>query len=172
MLLNLLRLFTLAVAGQAVTVQDCGAAAAAPAAPLLGLRFNSSVPAPSAAEVSLFRVNSVTISPSNPVPGQAIDLHLDYTVPDGIIIKDGTTTYDFTLNFVPLSPSSNPLCQDIPCPLGPGTYSNVSSSTWPSGVTGSFTSTMRWRKAVDNTLLLCIKIAGRLGNLRKSPEHF
>jgi hypothetical protein len=147
MLRRLFAAITLATAA-AVTVQDCGTSAGA-----------------------LFALDRLAISPMSPAPGDTVDLHLEYRVPDGLVVRDGTTTYDVTLNFIPLTPSTNPLCQDVPCPLGPGAYKNTTKSTWPSGVTGAFSSTMRWRDA-DDALLLCVKLAGRLGNLRNSPAHF
>jgi hypothetical protein len=147
-MLRRLAALLLAAGASAATVQDCGG------------------------DKSLFRLNAVSLSPSSPAPGDTVQLHLDYTVPDGLVVRDGTTTYDVTFNFIPLTPTTNPLCQDIPCPLGPGTYSNTTTSQWPSGATGSFTSTMRWREAAVDAVLLCVKLAGRLGNLRNSPPSF
>lgn len=110
---------------------------------------------------ALFKLNSVGLEPANPALGSTISLSLDYTVPEGLTVTDGTTTYAITLNFIPFQPSINPLCQDIPCPLGPGTYSNITQSMWPSGVSGSFTSKMTWTDQ-DTAELLCIQISGTL----------
>ncbi len=109
----------------------------------------------------LFTINSLGLDPVSPTPGQEITLNLDYTVPEGLTVTDGTTRYDITLNFIPFSPSTNPLCQDIPCPLGPGHYVNATKSTWPSGVSGSFTSKMTWTDQ-DGQKLLCVAISGAL----------
>ncbi len=109
----------------------------------------------------LFTINSLSLDPVSPTPGQEITLNLDYTVPEGLTVTDGTTRYDITLNFIPFAPSTNPLCQDIPCPLGPGHYVNATKSTWPSGVSGSFTSKMTWSDQAG-TKLLCVAISGAL----------
>ncbi len=110
---------------------------------------------------SLFTVNAVGLTPTSPAPGDPVTLHLDYTVPEGMTVDDGTTTYAVTLNFIPFAPSTNPLCQDIPCPLGAGTYKNDTVSTWPTGVSGTFTSKMTWSNPAGQTLL-CIQTSGAL----------
>jgi hypothetical protein len=118
------------------------------------------------AGTSLFTVNSVALDPMNPVPGQNVTLSLDYTVPAGITVKGGQTEYDITWNYIPFDPSYEPLCQDIPCPLGPGQYRNKSTSLWPDSVSGYITSQMKW---IDdaNQLLLCVEISGQAGDLRR-----
>jgi len=110
---------------------------------------------------SLFSLNSYSLSPASPSPGQDVVLNLGYTVPDGLVVSGGETVYQFTFNFIPLDPTTNPLCQDIPCPLGPGTYANATKSVWPSGISGSFTSTMRWMDGGDQNYL-CLQIAGKV----------
>jgi hypothetical protein len=110
---------------------------------------------------SLFTINKLSLDPPTAVAGAQSTLYLDYTVPEGTTITDGTTTYAITLNFIPFAPSTNPLCADIPCPLRPGSYSNATTSTWPAGVSGSFTSKMTWQDAASN-LLLCVQISGAM----------
>lgn len=112
------------------------------------------------AGASVFIVNSVDLNPVTPVPGQNMTLTLDYTVPFGTTVTGGQTEYDVTWNFIPLEPSFEPLCQDIPCPLGPGTYRNQSTSLWPDSVSGYITSQMKWLDEANN-LLLCIEISGQ-----------
>ena len=110
---------------------------------------------------SLFKINSMSLSPVDPMPGDIVTLNLDYTVPDGVVVMDGLTRYDFTYNFLPLSPTIEPLCQNIPCPLASGTYVNKSSSTWPTGLSGSLTTKITWADQ-DEKQLLCINMAAKL----------
>ena len=110
---------------------------------------------------SIFTLNAVDLTPASPNPGDPVTLHLDYTVPEGVTVTDGTTTYAVTLNFIPFAPSTNPLCQDIPCPLGPGTYKNATTSTWPTGVSGTFTSKMTWANPAGETLM-CVQTSGKM----------
>jgi hypothetical protein len=87
-------------------------------------------------------------------------MDIDYTVPEGFTVKDGQAKYAITYNFIPLSPTIEPLCQNIPCPLSSGTYQNKTSSTWPSGVSGSVNTKITW---ADETgaQLLCINLAAK-----------
>ena len=131
------------------------------------------------AGTSLFKIQGLGLTPVSPAPGDPITLHLEYDVPEGTLITDGTTTYQITLNFIPFAPSTNPLCQDIPCPLGAGSYKNDTTSTWPSGVSGSFTSKMTWADPAGQQLL-CVQISGSLADeaapapvavMRKTPRR-
>ena len=107
---------------------------------------------------TLFKVNAVSISPVDPLPNDQVTLHLDYTVPDGLTVVGGQAKYAVVYNFIPMAPTVEPLCQNIPCPLGPGRYVNDTTSTWPSGLSGSVTTTITWADQ-DLTPLLCISIA-------------
>lgn len=108
-----------------------------------------------------FTLNAVSITPSNPSPNDAVTLHLDYTVPPGSLVTGGQAKYSATYNFIPLTPTIEPLCSNIPCPLGPGRYLNSTVSSWPSGLTGSLTTTLRWSDEAANPLL-CVSIAATL----------
>ncbi len=110
---------------------------------------------------SIFKIQGLGLTPTAPSPGQDVTLHLEYDVPAGTMVTGGTTTYAVTLNFIPFQPSTEPLCQDIPCPLGPGSYTNDTSTTWPSGISGSFTSKMTWADEVGKQLL-CVLISGSM----------
>ena len=126
---------------------------------------------------SLFKIQGLGLTPTNPSPGQDVTLHLEYDVPEGTLITGGTTTYAVTLNFIPFQPSTEPLCQDIPCPLGPGSYKNDTVSAWPTGISGTFTSKMTWADEAG-TQLLCVQISGSLAGAANStalvvrqPQH-
>lgn len=113
---------------------------------------------------SVFTIQSVSLDPPTPVPGQDMTLTLDYTVPADTIVSGGETEYDITWNYIPFEPSYEPLCQNIPCPLGPGRYKNQSTSVWPDSVSGYIVSQMKWTDEAGR-LLLCVEIA----NQAKSP---
>lgn len=110
---------------------------------------------------TLFKINAVSLSPIDPVPGHNVTLHLDYTVPNGLVVTDGQASYTVVYNFMPMTPTIEPLCKNIPCPLSAGTYSNDTTSLWPSGISGTLTTTIRWSNQ-DSKPLLCIRIDARL----------
>ncbi len=115
---------------------------------------------------SLFTITDLALDPVAPVAGQNITLHLGYEVPDGLTVKGGIAEYDVTYNYIPFSPSKEPLCSNIPCPLGPGSYQNASTSQWPDSLSGLLVSQMKWWDDQDR-LLLCVEIAGQTGDLRQ-----
>jgi len=110
---------------------------------------------------SIFTLNAASLTPTDPAPGEEAKLYLEYTVPAGVTVTDGTAEYDTTWNFIPFEPTIEPLCQDIPCPLGPGQYQNTSTSTWPTGVSGLLDTQMKWLDTESN-LLLCVEISATL----------
>ncbi len=110
---------------------------------------------------SVFTINSLSLTPADPKPGDQVGLNLDYTVPPGVVITGGQAKYDVTYNFIPFSPTVEPLCQDVPCPLGPGTYKNTSYSAWPTGLSGTVNTKITWLDEVD-TQLLCIGISAKV----------
>jgi hypothetical protein len=112
---------------------------------------------------SVFRFDAAHLEPADPQPGDVVDLHLSYTVPDGVLIRGGVTEYDVKVNYVPITPYTEPLCQDIPCPVTGGSYSNVTQSTWPTGVHGLVVNTMRW-KGEDEEVLLCLQITTKFAS--------
>jgi ML domain len=109
---------------------------------------------------SLFQVQAVSLVPETASAGQEMTLHLEYDVPEGVVITDGTAEFQPILNGLPFQPTVEPLCQQVPCPLGPGSYQNDTVSTWPTGITGKLETKMYWYDA-DGKELLCIDITGR-----------
>lgn len=106
---------------------------------------------------TLFKIDSVGLSPTTPLPGDNVTLQLTYTVPLGYIATDGKAKYELTYNFLPLSPTIQPLCDNIPCPLLPGTYSNNTYELWPEGLAGTLKTKITWTD-VSGELLLCMTI--------------
>lgn len=135
--MSALLLSALALAASALTVKDCAGTAGA------------------------FTVSALSIEPPSPAPGENITLSYQYIVPQGLVVIGGTSEYSATYNFIPLSPTTEPLCMNIPCPLSTGTYANHTTSTWPTGLSGTLTTQIKWRS--DNSLLLlCISISGKV----------
>ena len=110
---------------------------------------------------SLFSLNTMSLDPPNPSPGDRVAFFLDYSVPTGTTVTDGTARYEVNYNFIPLSPTIQPLCSNIPCPLGPGRYTNTTYSTWPTGLSGSIRTRMAWLDP-SGTMLLCTEISGKV----------
>lgn len=110
---------------------------------------------------SIFSLNSMSLDPPNPAPGDRVAFFLDYSVPTSTTVTDGTARYEVNYNFIPLSPTIQPLCSNIPCPLGPGRYTNTTYSTWPTGLSGSIRTRMAWLDP-SGTMLLCTEISGKV----------
>jgi hypothetical protein len=106
---------------------------------------------------SLFTIRAVSLDPAQPVPNQNVSLNLEYSVPDGLTVTGGEARYAATYNFIPLTTTVEPLCNNIPCPLSSGSYTNTSYMTWPSGLSGSLVSKVTWVDT-DSSLLLCMSI--------------
>ena len=106
---------------------------------------------------SAFTINSLGFWPDPPIAGQNATLSFGFTVPDGMTVTDGTAEYAYTLNYIPLPGSTDPLCQDAPCPISSGFHNLTSTSAWPSGVTGKLVSSIKWYD-LARTLLLCVQI--------------
>jgi len=110
---------------------------------------------------SVFKVNSVGLLPLDPKPGERVAMNLDYTVPPGVTVTAGQAKYEITYNFIPITPTIEPLCQNIPCPLGPGTYVNSTYSNWPTGITGTVKTKITWADETGKQLL-CIGIVAKV----------
>jgi len=84
-------------------------------------------------------------------------LHTPQTL-DKVITTPATATYTVTYNFIPLSPTVDDLCatqkEDL-CPLAIGVHHDVSTSTWPSGLSGKLTTKIQW-KDQDGQEILCM----------------
>ena len=103
-------------------------------------------------------IDKVTVTPVVPVAGQPITLHLEYRVPT--VVTGGTSETSITYSFIPLAPTVEPLCSNVPCPLEPGAYKNDTVTTWPSGVSGNVAITTKWFDPA-NLLLLCFKLTSK-----------
>jgi hypothetical protein len=76
-------------------------------------------------------------------------------------ITKGTSKYDITYNFIPISPTTEDLCTEISasnisCPLLNGFISSESNGTIPVDLSGSLTIKNQWFNN-DQTKILCMK---------------
>ena len=116
---------------------------------------------------SVFTIDALSLDPAQPVPGENVSLYLDYSVPAGVTVNDGEARYAVTYNFLPLTPTVEPLCKNIPCPLSSGSYSNVTYMQWPSSLSGSLVTKIMWFDG-NGVLLLCIQLSTTLQKVTPS----
>lgn len=110
---------------------------------------------------SVFQIQSQGFSPEPPVANEPYEYWFYYTVPEGVTVDAGTSTYSLTLNGIPFPPSTDDLCTQTPCPKTPGSYNETSNDTWPSGVSGKIVTKLEWLDAAG-TLLLCSQTTERV----------
>jgi hypothetical protein len=132
-MVNSALLFTLGATSFIATVKDCS--------------FGS----------SLFSLNSASVTPDSPKAGENVTLAIDYTVPPGAPVTDGTAEFDVKYSFIPLPTTIEPLCANVACPIVAGRYKNETVSVWPSGVSGTVSTQMKWYTP-NKDLLLCLGV--------------
>jgi hypothetical protein len=110
---------------------------------------------------SQFQLTSLDFVPAAPKAGESIFMTVQFNNP-GTEVSDGSVTTSVTYNFLPLTPTVEPLCVNTQCPLVNGFNDRSTNSTWPSGVSGTIVSTITWN---DNSgsELLCIKLTVKSG---------
>lgn len=111
---------------------------------------------------SLFKLTSMSFSPDPTVPGQNSTLLLSMDVPSEV--TNGTATYAYTYNFLPFSPTVDPLCDvTVPCPIQVGTLNTRSSYPISADLSGSLQIKVSWSD-LNGNLLMCVLINTKLGN--------
>lgn len=110
---------------------------------------------------AVFKVESLTFSPANPVPGVSGTLATVFHVP--YQIDGGKSTYSCALNGLPVWSETYDLCTQTECPIMVGSHTTVGSTAIPS-ISGKLDCTIRWTH-VDTTLM-CVEFILKLGNLR------
>ena len=113
---------------------------------------------------SLFRLTSMSFSPDPTVPGQNSTLLLSMKIPEEI--NNGTATYTSTYNFIPLTPTTDDLCDTVVCPIKDGYLDTLSSFPIDKGLSGSLTLKILW-KDLTGRQLLCVLIKTKLGDAAK-----
>jgi len=109
---------------------------------------------------SLVKFVSGSLLPDPVVPGQDSSITLNLEIPAGCYIDAGTAKYSFSFNGIPFSPTTEDLCSDIACPLGPGPYTNTTTSTYPTGVNGKIVTRIEWL-TLSNEQLLCVDVTAK-----------
>ena len=106
---------------------------------------------------SQVKINSMNFQPDPPVKGQNSTLTLDLSNPSDIL--SGTATYSFTYNFIPLTPTVEDLCTQVPegCPLKAGPLNLVSSYPIDPSLRGTIVAKIQWKNTA-NVELLCVSI--------------
>ena len=125
-------------------------------------------------DTSLLQLTELALKPDPPVPGQLVDMTVKFVNP-GATITDGTVTTSVTLNFIPFTPTVEPLCTNTKCPLVSGLNDRSTSNTFPDSVKGKLVSKIVWT-TLDGSQLLCIQISTVLGSnstkLRGSTQTY
>jgi len=105
---------------------------------------------------SVFKITALGFWPDPAIKNANSTVSFAYTVPEPGV-TGGTATYTVTYNFIPLSPTIEDLCKNVPkCPIVPGPYNQSSSSTFPD-LSGSLTTKIVW-KDLTGAQLLCVLI--------------
>lgn len=104
---------------------------------------------------SVLKLTDLGLNPATPVSGQPLDMTVKFDNP-GAEINDGTVVTTVSVNQIPLSPTTEPLCINTQCPIVTGANDRSTASTWPD-VKGHITSKITWTRT-DGSNLLCIQI--------------
>jgi hypothetical protein len=105
---------------------------------------------------SVFKPSRLALYPDPPMRGKPVDMIVELQNP-GPEIYDGKATTSLSLNYIPLSPSVKPLCEDTECPLVSGFNNRSTSSVWPDTVSGKVNSKIVWTGPAGESLL-CIQM--------------
>lgn len=104
------------------------------------------------------------VNPKLPVTDYILSLGADLSKE----ITGGTSTYDITYNFIPLTPTTNDLCTEInksniTCPLSRGVIGMESKGTIPIDLRGTTVIKNQWFDS-NNVRILCMKFTTKYLN--------
>jgi hypothetical protein len=128
---------------------------------------------------SIFRPLQLELTPDPPISGKPVTLKLIFNN-TGPQIDYGSVYTTLSINYIPFTPSSEPLCDDTTCPIIPGINDRSTTTTFPS-VTGLIKSKVTWTGPQGESLL-CIdttikvssgdswKLFGLLKNILKNTK--
>ena len=105
---------------------------------------------------SIFQLTKLGLIPDSASAGEQVDMTVQFNNP-GPDVVDGLVTTSVIYNFLPFSPSVEALCSNTQCPLVSGFNDRSTSNPWPSGLSGTVTSTIVW--SLNEDMLLCIKVS-------------
>jgi hypothetical protein len=110
---------------------------------------------------SVFKFTGGSLLPDPVVPGKDSSITLNLEIPAGTYVDAGTAKYSFSFNGIPFSPTTEDLCSDVACPLLPGPYTNTTTSTFPTGVSGKVVTRIEWFNTAGNRLL-CADVTAKV----------
>lgn len=119
--------------------------------------------------LSVFRPVTLGLSPDPPVRGAPVYMAVEFENP-GSIVTDGTVTTAVSLNYIPLTPSTEPLCENTECPIVTGFNNRSTSSVWPDTVSGKITSKITWTDPAGRSLL-CIQLTANVAKMEKATSN-
>ena len=107
---------------------------------------------------------NLALNTDPPVPQTDYTLFLNCDLDQEV--SGGTSKYDFSLNGIPFSPSTNDLCTEISnsnttCPLTVGEYYSMSNGSVPTGVSGKIIIKNQWYDKVGSRIL-CMEYTIRI----------
>ena len=102
---------------------------------------------------ALSTVLSTGTYPANPKVGDTSYLWVNFDLEKPVF--GGNVTYSVVWNYIPIEPEVVPLCEQIACPMYPGTY-NVSGNTTIPEISGLVEVTTQWVDS-ENTPIWCVK---------------
>ena len=116
---------------------------------------------------SIFRPLELGLTPDPPVVGQQVRLTVRFDNP-GPVVTDGAVTTSVTYNYIPLAPTTEPLCTNTACPIVSGSNDRSTVSTWPDGIRGTVITKSVWTSAEGDNLL-CVQTSVKASkSLRES----
>ena len=118
---------------------------------------------------SVFRPTQLALTPDPPVPGKPIRLTLIFDN-TGSEITEGKVYTTLSVNYIPVSPTTEPLCENTACPIVSGINDRSTETTFPS-VSGIIKSRVVWTGREEQSLL-CIETTFKVGGLRGIHFHF
>jgi hypothetical protein len=88
-------------------------------------------------------IQTLDAVPLTPVPGENVTLTVKYTFA-GEPITGGKARYTAILNYLPVLNKEYDLCTQTKCPKNPGENAEVSTSPFPTDVSGKLVTTIHW----------------------------
>jgi hypothetical protein len=84
----------------------------------------------------------------------------------GSEITNGKVVTSISLNGLPLTPSTDPLCENTQCPLVTGANDRTATSTWPDTVSGKIVTKSQWFGPAGESLM-CVQTSVRVSAAAK-----
>lgn len=110
---------------------------------------------------SVFRPITLGLRPDPPVAGQPVHMTVEFNNP-GPDVAEGVVSTSVTLNFVPFTPTVEPLCENTLCPIVSGFNDRNTQSMWPADVKGKVVTKSVW-STLEGDTLLCVQTTFSVG---------